>query len=102
MIHVIATIQLNPGTRAAFLKEFHRLVPFVQAEDGCIEYGPTIDVPGASAIQERVGEDAVVVVEKWASVEALHAHSKAPHMDDYRVRVKEYVKSVKLLVTKPA
>jgi quinol monooxygenase YgiN len=101
MIHVIATIQLNPGTREAFLKEFLRLVPFVKAEDGCIEYGPTIDVPDASAIQELVGNDAVVVVEKWASVAALHAHSKAPHMADYRVRVKDYVKGVKLLVTKP-
>jgi quinol monooxygenase YgiN len=48
------------------------------------------------------GEDAVVVVEKWASVVALAAHSQAPHMNDYRVKVKEYVKGVKLLVTRPA
>lgn len=101
MIHVIATIRVNPGTRAAFLKEFLRLTPLVRAEDGCLEYGATIDVPGASVLQQPVGEDAVVVVEKWASVAALHAHSQAPHMADYRSRVKDFVKEVKLLVTQP-
>lgn len=101
MIHVIATIQLNPGTREAFLKEFLRLTPLVRAEDGCIEYGATVDVPTTMATQQKAGEDAVVVVEKWASVEALYAHSKAPHMADYRVAVKDFVKGVTLLVTRP-
>jgi quinol monooxygenase YgiN len=102
MIHVIATINLNPGTRAAFLKEFLKLVPFVHTEDGCLEYGPTIDVNSGSPMQQFAGDDAVVVVEKWSSVAALQAHSKAPHMADYRVAVKDYVKSVQLLVTQPA
>ncbi len=101
MIHVIATIQLNPGSREAFLKEFLHLTPFVRAEAGCLEYGATVDVSTSLAIQERAGEDAVVVVEKWASLEALGAHSQAPHMADYRVRVKDYVKGVRLLVTRP-
>ncbi len=34
MIHVIATIELNPGTREAFLEEFRKLVPLVRAEAG--------------------------------------------------------------------
>jgi quinol monooxygenase YgiN len=101
MIHVIATIRVNPGAREAFLQEFLRLTPLVRAEDGCLEYGATVDVPGASAIQQLAGDDAVIVVEKWASVAALHAHSQAPHMADYRVRVKDYVKGVTLLVTQP-
>src|SRR5205823_7557603 len=71
VIHVIATIQVNLGTREAFLKEFLRLTPLVRAETGCLEYGATIDQPTTSAIQELAGEDAVVVVEKWASVDAL-------------------------------
>lgn len=90
MIHVIATIQLNPGTREAFIKEFLRLTPLVRAEAGCIEYGATIDEPTALAIQDLAGENAVVVVEKWANVDALHAHSQAAHMAEYRVRVKEF------------
>ena len=101
MIHVIATIQLNPGTREAYLKEFLRLTPLVRAEAGCIEYGATIDEPTPSPLQELAGADAVVVVEKWASVDALQAHSAAPHMAEYRVRVKDYVKGVKLLILNP-
>ena len=45
MIHVIATIELHPGRRDAFLAEFRRLVPLVRAEPGCLEYTPTIDLP---------------------------------------------------------
>ena len=101
MIHVIATIQLNAGTREAFIKEFLRLTPLVRAETGCIEYGATIDEQTPSPLQELAGVDAVVVVEKWASVAALQAHSQAPHMADYRVKVKDFVKGVRLLVTRP-
>ncbi|QDU20110.1 putative quinol monooxygenase [Urbifossiella limnaea] len=102
MIHVIATIRLNPGTRAAFLDVFHKLVPLVLAEDGCLAYGPTVDEPTGLAVQELAGEDAVVVVEQWASPDALRAHSAAPHMADYRVAVKDYVRGVSLLVLRPA
>jgi len=101
MIHVIATIQLNPGTRDAFIKEFLRLTPLVRAENGCLEYGATIDAATPIAIQQRAGDDVVIVVEKWASVEALQAHTNAPHMGDYRERVKDFVKGVKLLITRP-
>ncbi|MBM4043251.1 MAG: antibiotic biosynthesis monooxygenase, partial [Planctomycetes bacterium] len=43
MVHVIANIELRPGARDAFLKVFRALVPTVQAEGGCLEYGPTLD-----------------------------------------------------------
>lgn len=102
MIHVIATIQLAPGTRDAFLAEFHALVPHVVAEDGCIAYAPAVDEPTGMAVQDLAGEDAVVVVEQWESTAALAAHSAAPHMADYRVRVKDFVRSVSLMVLRPA
>jgi quinol monooxygenase YgiN len=101
VIHVLATIRLNPGTRDAFLREFQRLIPFVRQEQGCIEYGPAIDLTTGNAMQELVGEDAVIVVEKWASVDALKAHSQAPHMADYRIAVKDFVASVQLRVLQP-
>ena len=102
MIHVIATIEVNEGTRDAFLAEFHRLMPFVHAEDGCIEYGPAIDVASGSAMQGPLRLHVVTVVEKWSSLAALHAHSQAPHMADYRVNVKDFVKSVQLQILQPA
>lgn len=102
MIHVIATIELHPGKRAAFLQEFHGLVPLVHAENGCYEYGPTIDMQTSIPAQGAARENVVTVVEKWADLPALEAHLQAPHMLDYRAKVKDYVASVKLHVLQPA
>ena len=98
MIHVIATIDLAPGTRDAFLIEFRKLVPLVLAEAGCVEYGPTIDADTGIASQAKIGADRVVIVEKWESVAALKAHSVAPHMQAYRPTVKDYVRGMELRV----
>lgn len=60
MIHVLATINLKPDTRDAFLQIFNELVPDVLSEDGCIDYFPTVDVktdlenqPMDAAMDER-------------------------------------------------
>ena len=52
MIHVVATITLNPGTRAKFLDAFRWLTPQVRAEAGCIEYQGTTDIPTTIPVQE--------------------------------------------------
>jgi quinol monooxygenase YgiN len=102
MIHVLATIELQPGQREAFLREFHALMPFVHAEQGCIEYAPAVDCPTGFPMQALIGDDAVVIVEKWSDLAALEAHLQAPHMADYRVKVKSFVKGVSLRVLQPA
>jgi quinol monooxygenase YgiN len=101
MIFVVATVDLHPGTRAAFLAEFRKVVPLVRAEAGCLEYGPAVDVPSGIAVQPPVRNDSVVVLEKWADLPALKAHLAAPHMADYRTRVKDYVVGVQLQVLEP-
>src|SRR5438445_3056689 len=93
MIHVIATIEVAPGRREAVLAEFHKIVPLVRAEAGCLEYGPTVDVPSGLAAQVPPRDNVITVVEKWASLDALHAHTVAPHMTEYRPRVKDLVVS---------
>lgn len=93
MIHVIAVITAKAGQRAALLEAFHAIIPTVHAEDGCIEYGPAIDVPDAGPIQTALGEDTFMVIEKWASAEALHAHAAAPHMVAYGARTKDLLAS---------
>ncbi len=102
MIHVIATIELAAGQREAFLKEFHALVPKVHAEAGCLEYGPTVDVTSGIAAQGAPRADVVTVVEKWSDLAALKAHLNAPHMVDYRPRVKHLVLSTTLQILEPA
>ncbi|EHL97923.1 antibiotic biosynthesis monooxygenase [Acetobacteraceae bacterium AT-5844] len=83
MIHVIAVITTKPGKREEVLKLFRANIPNVLAEDGCIEYVPVVDVPGFGGAQAPLGEDSFIVVEKWASPEALKAHAAAPHMKAY-------------------
>lgn len=102
MIHVIATIEVAPGQREAFLKEFRHLVPQVRAEAGCLEYGPAVDVTTGIAAQGTPRENVVTVVEKWSDLDALRAHLVAPHMEAYRPRVKHLVRSTTLQVLEPA
>lgn len=101
MIHVIATIHLQPGARDAFVAEFERIVAQVRAEPGCIDYLPTIDADTGIASQQPVGPDAVVVVERWASLDALKAHDAAPHMGAFRARVRDLVRGreIRMLVS---
>jgi quinol monooxygenase YgiN len=102
VIIVIARVDLAPGKRDAFLAEFHRLVPQVRAEAGCIEYGPAVDAVTSLSRQTKLGDDVVMIVEKWESLAHLEAHLIAPHMTPYRERVKDLVKSVQLHVLEPA
>jgi quinol monooxygenase YgiN len=102
MIHVIATVTVQDGQREAFLREFQKIVPLVRAEAGCVEYGPAVDVASGLALQGPARENVVVILEKWDSVDALRAHSAAPHMAEYRQHVKDLVKSVHLQVLAPA
>ncbi len=100
MIHVIATVDLLPGKRDAFLAEFRKLIPDVKAEAGCIEYGPTVDAETDIPNQSR-NADRVVIIEKWETLAHLKAHAVAPHMQAYRPKVKDFVKSMELRVLTP-
>jgi quinol monooxygenase YgiN len=102
MIHVIATIELAQGQRDAFLKEFRALVPKVRAEAGCLEYGPAVDVVSGITAQAPARPHVVTVVEKWNDLPSLQAHLVAPHMQEYRPRVKDLVRSTTLRVLEPA
>jgi len=102
MVHVIATIEVAAGKRAEFLAEFRWVMPFVLAEDGCIEYAPAVDVATEIKVQLPLRPNAVTVVEKWESLPALQAHLTAPHMGEYRKRVADLVTGVSLQVLQPA
>ncbi len=101
MIVVLASIELNGGKREAFLAEFRRIVPLVRAEKGCLEYFPSVDHATHLPVQGPLRDDVVVVVEKWESVAALEAHLIAPHMMEYRPKVKDFVKKVSLQILEP-
>lgn len=102
MIHVVAIITAKPGQRENILEAFRANIPAVRAEDGCIEYGPTIDAEGLGSFQTRFGGDTFVVIEKWRDAQALKAHAAAPHMAAYAAKVKDMIASRVIHVLSPA
>jgi quinol monooxygenase YgiN len=86
MISVVAVLTAKPGEAPALLAAVQANLEAVRAEAGCIEYGPAQDAPFSPA---KFGEDCVIVLEKWASAEALAAHGKAPHMAAFSASIRD-------------
>ena len=101
-VHVVAVITAKPDKRAEVLEAFHANIPNVHAEDGCIEYGPTIDAEGVGGIQTEIGPNSFIVIEKWKSLDHLKAHAAAPHMAEYAAKVKDMLESRVIYVLSPA
>jgi quinol monooxygenase YgiN len=101
MIHVVAIITAKPGQRESILAHFRANVPAVRAEQGCIEYGAAVDADPALPIQTNWGPDTFLVIEKWASMDALKAHAAAPHMAAYGAKTKELIASRVIHVLQP-
>ena len=88
MVHVLAFITTKPGMRDEILAIFNANVPAVHAEEGCIEYGATIDAENVGDLQTRCGPDTFVVVEKWQSLDHLNAHAATDHMQAFGAKVR--------------
>jgi quinol monooxygenase YgiN len=101
MLHLIAVITARSGQRAALLAAFAANVPNVHAEPGCIEYAATVDADGFPGVQAPLGPDTFIVVEKWASPDALRAHMAAPHMATYGEQTKDLVAQRLLHILSP-
>ncbi|MFK7769472.1 MAG: putative quinol monooxygenase [Mariniblastus sp.] len=101
MINVLATIELKPGTREEFLQHFNDNVPAVLGEVGCIEYFPSVDFDSGLEVQSS-NPNSVTVIEKWESLAALTDHLRAPHMAEYKEKVKDMVVDLSLKVLQRA
>lgn len=102
MIRVIATVELADGRRDDFLAVFRQLVPKVLAEEGCVEYGPWVDLPTNVPAQPEARQNVVTVVEKWESIQALEAHLMTPHMLEFRQTTESMRVGVTLQILEPA
>jgi quinol monooxygenase YgiN len=99
---VLATIETTADHRADVLDEFRRIVPLVRQEHGCLAYTPATDVETNIDAQPAPRENVITVVEQWEDLEALEVHLMAPHMLEFRSRVKPWIASVTLHVLGPA
>ncbi|MFJ8041707.1 putative quinol monooxygenase [Kitasatospora sp. NPDC096147] len=64
-------ITTRPGHAAEQIAAFERLAPVVRAEQGCLQY----DLHAVEGDPDRF-----VLLELWASEQALAAHDVTPHM----------------------
>lgn len=70
-IQLVILITTLPGRGQEQIAAFERLAPLVRAEPGCLQY----DMHQVSGDPDRF-----VLIERWASQEALAAHDATPHM----------------------
>jgi quinol monooxygenase YgiN len=102
VISVVATLRTAPGQREALLRELQKIVPKVRAEQGCVEYVPTVDVESGISAQGAVRSDVVTVIEKWEDLEALRQHLTAPHLVQFLGAAKGMLAGLEIQVLAPA
>lgn len=87
--------------RDSILDAYRGNVAAVKAEAGCIEYGAAVDVEDGPKFQTKYGPDTFLVIEKWASMDALKAHAAAPHMAAYAAKTKDLIASRAIHILSP-
>ena len=75
MIYVVATSQVKPDQRDAFIKGAKECIAATRQEKGCLSYESHTSINDPNLF---------VVVERWETRDDLTAHSKAPHMKVWR------------------
>lgn len=98
MLHVIAVVTTKSGRREEVLRLFKANMPAVHGEEGCLLYEPVVDSAGFGDPQAELGPDTFMVIERWASAEALRAHGTSPHMLAYAASTREMVLDVRVHV----
>jgi quinol monooxygenase YgiN len=79
MAEVVVVVQFRaaPGRAGEAEAAFAEVVPATHAEEGCVVF----------AVHRVAGDpDRFVLVERWASREALDAHLATPHLAAFRAR----------------
>ena len=101
MITVLASITVKAEAKSAFIEIFKNNIEAVKAEEGCIEYYPTVDFETAVPIQDK-NPAVVTIVEQWKSIEALEAHLQMPHMIEYKEKVQNMVTDLSIKILQAA
>ena len=91
MICVFASVSIRPGFLRQALDCYRFLVPAVMIkEPGCLEYRPLIDLELGLANQDK-DADAIMVSERWRSVEDFKAHLAMDHCVAFRAMIAPYL-----------
>jgi len=99
MIQVIASIAYDQTKSDELREVLEWVVPLVLAEKGCHKYLPAVDCPMDLSAQE-MDSGVFTMVEEWDDEACLRAHLAAPHMDEFRAKIKGIVSGATLKVLK--
>src|SRR5918994_1821680 len=75
MIYVVATTEVKPEHRDAYIKGAKECIAETRKEAGCIHYDLHASISNPNLF---------VFVERWEARENLDAHGRAPHMKVWR------------------
>jgi quinol monooxygenase YgiN len=90
-VSVVATLYAVEGKRDELLALVVQNVPNVLAEDGCLQYAP-----------HTVGKDRILMIESWASLDALGVHGETPGMAAFQASIKDLVSApTEIVVARP-
>jgi quinol monooxygenase YgiN len=92
LIAVIATLTIRPGSLEAIRPHAETCIAETRKEKGCIAYDLHASI---------TDPETLVFVEKWESREDLTAHSKQPHLADWRAASAPHLISRKIEVIHP-
>jgi len=72
-IKLVILIEVTPGKSEEQIDLYKKIQPLVLEEDGCLQY----------ELNRVSGSDVkFVLIERWASEDALTAHDETPHMKE--------------------
>jgi len=81
-VRVVAVLNAQEGAGGQVLAAWPALSAQVHAEDGCLSYD----------LHPVLGQDdRFVVLERWASLAALAAHGRSPHMREFGTSAAAYL-----------
>ncbi len=75
MIYVIATTQVKPEAREAYISGAQQCIAETRKEKGCLAYESHASVSDPNLF---------VFVERWETRDDLNAHGRSPHMKVWR------------------
>lgn len=91
MIYVLANVYVKREFLQQALDCYRDFVPEVLAgERGCLEYVPTTDLVLGLPNQET-NDSAILVTERWETVEAFTAHLGMAHSIAFREKMKPWL-----------
>ncbi len=75
LLVVAGDVEIDPSNRDAAIEAARKVMAATREEPGCLEYTISADVDDPGRF---------VILERWASPEALEAHFATPHMAEFQ------------------